>query len=239
VEDDSYLDGLEARLRERIKEYRDFVLGLTAEESASCSVFASLLRQKVNELEMIDVASSSYEAPPFVKLASVDVDVHAVRQILFDVSKRNEALASFLDTILEGNSIDGVLSSDSGTVLAEKLRFVVQTHVTLAHCKSTSQSEMIAKFEPLSGSRVQLSSTALLWSANVIALEVTVAANTDDGKALPASANSFVHITVWFQEGSSAVSANELPQLCEKGEAQRVDFDAPLSLCGEISLWKS
>lgn len=235
VEDD-YLDDLEARLRECIKQYRDSIFGLTLEESVSCSSFSSSLKQKVDEVELL----SSYETPSFVKLASIDVDVHAVHEILLHISKSNHSVSSFFGTILDDHGVDEVLSSNgsSNNALAEELRFVMQTHVTLAHFRRTPQSEFLSTFEPLSGSSVQVSATALLWSEDVMALEVRVAEETDDGTLLPSLRNGFPHITVWFRQGTTAVEANELPRLYENNAAQRVELDTPVLLRGTVSLWE-
>jgi len=229
------LDDLETRLRECVKQHRDFVLGLAAEESLSSGTFAALLKQKVGEVEKFETASS-HEAPSFVKLASIDVDLQAVHGILLDLSKDNDTVASALKAVVGSNEIDQVLSDKS---LAAKLRFVVQTHVTLAHCQGVSQAKMLETFKPVEGCRVPLSVTALLWSTTVMALEVSVNSKTEDGKNLPSSQNGFTHITVWYQKGTNAVEANQLPQLCEKQEAHRFEFGPPIPLRGTVSLWKS
>ena len=229
------MDDLEKRIRERIKKHHDFVLGLTTELSTSCSKFASSLKQAIHEIEG---GTATAVVPPFVKLAAIDVDFRSVHALLLDVSKRSETLSSFLDTILENNSCDQVFSPDSSSALAQKLRFVLQTHVTLAHSASVAQTEITAKFLPLVGCRVLVSVAAVLWNSVAMALEVEVAANTDDGKALPPSENRFVHITVWFQTGAKALSSNELPDLFRRGLAERVHFDSLVSLNGCVSLWK-
>jgi hypothetical protein len=237
--DDNYLDDLEMRIRERITKYRGFILGLTTEPVISCGILASSLCRIVSELETMGTVGSSVTSSSFVKLAAIDVDVRAVHALLLNVSKSSEALVSFLDTILDGNSCDRVLGSNSSSTLAEKLRFVLQTHVTLGHSSSISQYEMTLKFQNLSGCGVQLSAVAVLWSATVMALEVAVPSHTEDGKALPPSENKFVHITVWCQTGTKAFAANKLPMLCEKGLAQRVDFNSPMPLSGVVSLWNT
>jgi len=234
--EDPYLDDLEERLRECIKRYRDSILGQTVEEAISCSNFASSLKLKVDEVELI----STYETPSFIKIASIDVSVGKVHEILLTVSESDSAVSSFLGTtVLGGHGIEQVLSSNgSNRSLAEELRLVMQTHITLAHFRRTPQSEFLSTFKPLSGSSVQLHATALLWSMDVMALEVSLARETEDGKELPPSRNSFPHITVWFQKGSSAVEANELPRLYATNSAQRVEFDTPMPLQGTISLWE-
>lgn len=226
------------RIRERILNHRGLILGLTTKPDISCGKFASSLCRIVSELETTGTVRSSVTSP-FVKLAAIDVDFRAVHALLLNVSKCSKALTSFLDTILEGNSGDQVFGSDSSSALAEKIGFVLQTHVTLAHSSGISQSEMTVKFRNLSGCGVQLSAVAVLWSATVMALEVAVSTHTEDGKVLPLSENKFVHITVWFQSGTKAFTANELPMLCEKGLAQRVDFNSPIPMCGVVALWNT
>lgn len=197
--------------------------------------FLSSLVEKVAEAESI----KSYEAPSFVKIASIDVEVGAVHEILLRL-REEDRLSSFFDSALKGSDIHDVLSSN-GTdhTNAEGLGFVSATHVTLAHCRQMSQSELRSKFTPHLGCEIELLVSGLLWNERVMALAVTVAETTKNGEALPAAQNSFVHITVWHEKGASPIEANDLPRLLEAMEAQRIEFESPIPLVGIVSLWNT
>lgn len=176
----------------------------------------------------------SYDAPSFVKIASIDVGIDCVYNILRELYK-NERVGPFFDRILSGNAIDEILS-DSALGKAEDLGFVTKTHVTLAHCRSMSQSCLRSTFTPHLESTVELSANALLWNDRVMALAVNVSEITSEGNILPASINEFVHLTVWIDKDASAVEANNLPKLVDADEAYRVGFPS-YSLQGVVSLW--
>jgi hypothetical protein len=231
--EDTYLNDLEHRIRDSVERYRDHLLGLTVDESVTRESFVSSLIEKVAEVESIE----SYEAPSFIQIASVDVDVNAVHEIL-SYLKDDKRLSLFFKQTLSGLDFNEVLSNNGDDRSAEDLGFVIKTHVTLAHCRHVSQSELRSTFTRLLGSEVELTATALFWNERVMALAVAVPEETKDGKTLPPSRNTFVHITVWLGEGASAVAANSLPQLHETLEAERLDFESPIPLRGAVCLWE-
>lgn len=221
-------------MRESLQLHRDDILGLAVEETVSRQSFASSLLQKVAEVDSI----ASYESPSFIKIASIDVDVNVIHQLLRDL-QTDKRFSAFFESSLGDYGATEVLSGDGvSLVAAEKCSFVLTTHVTLAHFRHMSQADLRSTFQPICGSIVKLSATGLLWNDRVAALAVTVAGKTDIGDDLPPSRNSFPHITVWFQEDASAVDANLLPDLCDKGKARRVDFESPIPLEGKVLLWE-
>ena len=232
--ENAYLDDLERRLRDNVDRYGDHIQSLSADESVTRRSFVSSLIEKVAEAESIE----SYDAPPFFNIAAIDVDVNAVHEILSRL-KVDKCLSPLLEQNLCDLHINEV-NPNSGIdrTSAESRGFVIKTHVTLAHCRQMSQSKLRSNFTPLLGAEVELSATGLLWNESAMALAVTVAEETQSGKNLPPSQNSFVHITVWLGEGASAVEANALPGLNATHEAQRIDFESPIPLRGVVSLWR-
>lgn len=232
--DDEYLDDLEHRLRDCIDRHGDSIRGLTADVAATRQSFVSSVIEKVAEADSI----SSYEAPMFFKLVSIDVDVGAVDELLLRLVSEDTRVAQFFEQILHGISVHDVLFTDKADrAHAKSLGFVTQTHVTLAHCRDVSQSELRSTYAPVLGAEIDVRATGLLWNEHVMALAVTVADATNDGESVKASLNSFVHITVWCGEDVSPVTANDLQHLVETNEAQRLNFESPSPLRGVITLW--
>jgi hypothetical protein len=172
----------------------------------------------------------SKEPETFVKIASIDVEMAAVHTLLMQY--KDSATMEFLNVALAGKSLS---NSFQGGIFAGK-DFVSTTHLTMAHIERTSQATIRQLYGGLLGARVELKVTALLWSTRVAAFAVNVAEQTEDGKKLSKSQNSFSHITIWFR-GTTAFEANQLPDLVESGEAQRIEFDNPIPLSGKISFW--
>jgi Fungal tRNA ligase phosphodiesterase domain len=224
------LDDLEIRLRDVLDRYEDVILSSTVDVATSRQTFITSLKEKICEADSI----VSYDVPPFVKIAAIDVAVVSVLHVLREVYK-NERISTFFDRILCGNDIDEILS-DLTYRKAEDLGFVTKSHVTLAHCRSMSQSCLRSTFTPHLESTMELSAHSLLWNDRVMALAVKVSEITSEGKILPSSINEFVHLTVWIDKDASAVEANNLPRLVDMGEAYRLDFPS-YSLQGVVSLW--
>ena len=231
--DDEYLEDLESRIRDCVARHCDLIRGLTAEESDTRATFSSSLLEKVAEADGI----TSYEAASFFKLASIDVAMTAVLDILSSTIT-NKDVSPFFEKILNGNAIHTLLVPNGvDDPKAEDLGFVTKTHVTLAHCRETSQSKLRLTFKPLVGAEVDLVASGLLWNERVMALAVTVPERTNDGQILPVSKNEFVHVTVWIHETASAVESNNLPTLVSANQAQRLDFESPVALQGIVALW--
>jgi hypothetical protein len=118
---------------------------------------------------------------------------------------------------------------------------VLETHVTLAHHSSTSQSEMKSKFGSYTNATVCVEVTGLLWSGRVAALSVAsamvVVSKDIRQPELPASANSFPHITVWVADEARAHESNQLPVLVDQGAAQAVVFPQSIFLEGVMTFW--
>jgi hypothetical protein len=145
----------------------------------------------------------------------------------------NLNLDSFFGMAFEGKLLKEVL--ECGDALPHKL--VSKTHVTLAHCRDTSQDAMREPFAPLVGSRVGLYATGLLWNDRVAAVAITVDDVSDLGKQIPPSRTVFSHITVFVQDGAFAAESKHLPALVESKKANSFEFKAPIRLQGTLNFW--
>lgn len=170
-----------------------------------------------------------------IHLAAVSVSVNDVHALLLCQCRENNnkksSLQSFQATILQGGKPEQILT---GSHCPDK-RFIPNTHVTLAHHRSVEQELMQETYGPWQGRKVQVQPIALFWSDSVAALEVVLSSLDGD---VPQSTNEFVHVTVWCQDGSSAVKANELPDQVAQGSAQRFGLTDAASIPGTVKLWK-
>jgi Fungal tRNA ligase phosphodiesterase domain len=228
-----YLDDLEQRLRTCVILHRSFIFRGSADVSEVRKVFVSSLKQMVTEVDSI----ASYDDHQYIKIASIDVNVRSVHNILVGL-QQNAKLRPFVHALLGDGGMDGVLDDEGNDhFYAKELGFETRTHVTLAHYLEMPQDELRAQFLPHVDSEIQLHATALLWSETVMALRVRVDERTSHGAILPPCKNAFVHITVWCAEGTAPYEANNLPALYDANAAQCIDFETPIVLAGVISLW--
>jgi Fungal tRNA ligase phosphodiesterase domain len=225
------LDDLETRLRAGLEQYRNVIVRMTTDISDTRESFGKSLVEKVKEVELI----TSYDAPSFVKIASIDVDVASVWEILKNLNN-NGHLNNFFDRILQGKDWESIVSGLADEDYTEELGLVIKTHVTLAHYSEMSQSDMRSLYTPHLESSVELTTNLLLWNDRVMALAVTVSDLTNDGNVLPSSKNEFVHITVWYDKDVSAFEANKLPKLLAENKAFSVKFPDS-TLTGTVSFW--
>lgn len=241
------LDDLERRIRTCVTRHRKFLLQMTTIQSHTQQAFLSALLKHVKQVDALpsyDAPKNNVEllsklkTPGGIKLASLDVDAKSVQKTLLALCRHCDVL-SFFETVFPGKDIRTLLLSGSeiDRSTLQQLGFVSKTHVTLAHCSAMSQAELQWKFSPLVGCDVKMVATGLLWNETVMALAVTLADTTRNGQPVPIVLNRFVHITVWLADGVSAVTANELPMLCESNAAMRVDIPCPIALHGVLSLW--
>lgn len=226
---------MEDHLRNLIEKYQQFLFDLAADEDATKQAFVYQFLEQVERCNSEEIHTGEAKAKTFYKLAAIDVDCRDVHNILIDLKgSAGEALKPFFDLILGDRALEDVFGVDD-----MDSRIVTATHVTLGHFKTVSQSEFRDIYDPLSGLVTNIKVTSLLWGKEAAALQVTCDNKTECGKEIPAPKNDFAHITVWFQKGASAVKSNLLPKLVETGEAQKLDFETPVSLRGTISLWES
>ena len=227
------LDDLETKLRFEVEKHREFLLGITEDESVSRTTFVSQLVERVAECD----ALTDYESdrPLFIKLAAIDVECKSIHRLLLNLYGIKE-LESFFATVLGDRKADDVFACEGAI---SDPRFVSETHVTLGHFREVPQDEMRSLFAPLQGKLIRLAATSLFWNDRIAALGVSVENAAECGAAVPAARNEFVHITLWFSKEASAVESNKLPELVATGFASCFEFDAPVPLQGIISLWEA
>ena len=240
-EKDEYLDDLESRLRTSLEENQTYLNSLTVGVEVSQQAFLDKVK-KVVELadqgEIFDHVDDKLfqedlkkKATRMIDYVSVDVSVDDVHNLLLkNVDDRR--LESLWKKITGKNSANDVLV---GSLCADK-KFVLKTHVTLVHKVSASQDEMRLKYGEVEGHGAEVIVRAVLWDGKTAALEVELPKTTDEGTSLPASFNKFTHITLWRQSGTVSARSNSLPDLVEKGKAQRVELSNTAKLKGRITL---
>lgn len=250
---DALVVDMEKRLRAAIRKHKDLVLSFGIGEDTSRTEFVSQISQQMKELEEMGVTEVSASATNLssdtqanksagaqgkkgkkdgkrsIELVAIDVPQAELHKIVLDIARRNKSAASFLKT--NGQSLDESYPFKDNT-------FVKATHVTMAHCSRTKQVDMRSQYEALEGKTVAIKATGLLWSQRVAALSVDIAAEAEDGTAVPASVNEFTHITIWRSTGKvKAVESNKLPTQVESGAANKADLKEPMMLNGTLTFW--
>ena len=264
------MDDLERRLRHTLEQYQDVIFQMTVDISETRQCFVQSLVNKINE---VDSMLTSYEAPPsLIQLVAIDVDRKAVYDILQDLQfQQHENVGSVFEQALQGHSWESILGDttneddddDDDNTIAPELGFITKTHVTLAHYRDMSQSNLRSIFTPYIESTVELVTNAIYYNERIMALAILNNHNstseiiTNDGTILPpvwtqstSSSSStsslgkqpqalnreFLHITIWCNKGVSASEAKTLPSLVKDGKAHRIEFPEQV-LQGSISFW--
>uniref|UniRef100_A0A7I4CXU8 tRNA ligase phosphodiesterase domain-containing protein n=1 Tax=Physcomitrium patens TaxID=3218 RepID=A0A7I4CXU8_PHYPA len=137
----------------------------------------------------------------------------------------DEVLEVLLQASVENPEVKALLSTKN---LKESLG---KAHVTLAH-KASHGGAALASLAPLRGSETQVQLVALLYSNELVALEVSL--TTEKNTSL--SMNEWPHLTVWTAPGIKAKEANNLPQMVKTGKASRLDLK-PVTLSGQINFY--
>jgi hypothetical protein len=236
---DAYMTGLEKRLRESLQRHAAFLQSLTVDVAVSRNVFVSKITERVAELDSIEswTDAEAGSKSSFIQITSIDVKVDDVHSLV--VSLLDEETAGDLSLLKEAMVGSNERSGEAlaGSACADR-RFVLETHITMAHFNETSQKDMRNLYGNLVGQGVELRVSAILWDERVAALEVLLPETTmGDASILPPSKNSFVHVTVWVQEGATAYQSNQLPSRLLTGQARRVELASPVLLLGEVSFW--
>jgi hypothetical protein len=230
---DPFVDVLENRLRSLLAQYRENLLKRTVQRSSSCQVFVSQLNERIADINSMDTYTAIVPGPPFINIASLDIDPTSVITLLQSLEK-DERLSTFWAMTLGDSTPE---KEDSVASKYENEKFSRNPHITMAHWKEKSQEQIRLAFEPICDSRVSVTATAFLWNTQVAAIAVTLADETEDGKAVLRPDNVFSHVTIWCQDGASPFQSNSLPGLVETGEAHRIELHDPVIFDGTISLW--
>lgn len=231
---DEQVDEIETRLRSLIGKHSETLLALTADPSVSKRSFVSQIAEQVSSLPSSTNGSVSNDSPAavgFVKIASIDVSQASVHSTLKAFAQKYPGVSD----LIEKCSAADTSQTDDSIIQGEN--FVADTHITMVHCSQLPQNTIRDQFEPLVGCAVNVEVTGILWNEQIAALAVDIASDTHDAKPVPAPKNSFPHITLWHKPEVSAARSNDLPELVQDGEAERIDFDEPVVIQGFVSLW--
>jgi len=225
-----------------VAKHREQILAMAVDKAVSQKQLVRQLIDRVAEADGLESYTMTKETDAakkrtsLIKIASIDVKAMDVYAALRSFAG-DRRLQHFWEMVMkDGETPATTFPEDPAT--ESRTNWIWKTHVTLAHYHDTTQHDLKRTFQPLCGSQVTVTVTGLLWSPQrVAALAVKISKKNQDGVAVPPPRNVFVHMTVWCHESATAVEANELPQLVEQGQATRIDFDDPIALTGEVSLW--
>ena len=222
--------------------HRKQVLAMAAEKAVSQKQFVKQLIDRVAEADGLESytitkeTDSSKKRTSLIKIASIDVKATYVYATLRSLAGDSRLKHFWEMVVKDAETPDTTFPDDPAT--ESRTNWILKTHVTLAHYHDTTQHDLKRVFQPLCGSKVIVTVMGLLWSPHrVAALAVEICSENQDGVAVPPPRNVFPHLTVWCHESASAVEANDLPHLVEQGQATRINFDHPIPLTGEVSLW--
>lgn len=160
-----------------------------------------------------------------IKIVSLDVNHDAVQAEIEKLKSMSNRVKEYFDQREHHRGNDENDKCHS--------RFITSVHCTFAHASEVPQASMIASFQHVLGSSLDVEATALLFSDKVAAIELRVPHHD----SIPAPKNSFPHMTVWCSEGTEAYQSNQLPEEVNCGKAERVAFGEPVPLRGTFSFW--
>ncbi|KAL9399187.1 hypothetical protein Peur_008148 [Populus x canadensis] len=93
----------------------------------------------------------------------------------------------------------------------------------------------VAGYELLLHQKVPVELTALIFTAEMAALEAEIG-SVDSEKAVPK--NEWPRVTIWTGEKMAAKEANRLPQLLLEGKATRFEINPPITISGTLGLYR-
>ncbi|KAL7468445.1 hypothetical protein ACHAXS_008682 [Conticribra weissflogii] len=235
---------METRLRDLILLHQESLKSMTIPVDESREQFLSQIASKVMDLDDNFQMKNSMQGrglQHFIEIASIDVDVKEIRDILSMLASHDVDVRNFFDgrggiPVAESSVADSIHREHTDLVLGT---FVEKTHVTMAHFSQLSQQKIRDTYGHLEGNSVSVSVTDLIIGESVAAFSVMVPEKTDGEKPrdIPPPRNSYAHITIWFGEGESAARSNDLPSMVERGEAKRVVLSEAVQVCGKIGYW--
>ncbi len=222
---------MEDRLRATLSNYREQILGTTADASITKEAFVNQVAAAVGEVDSLPLSSKPVDSSSLVKIVSIDLQKSDVLAV---VGANANKLTSFIEQI---NRNEKTTADPQNSVADQDKLFVSNPHVTMCHHGEVTQPFIHETYDAVRDKEVEIAVTGLLWSESIAAFAVLVPNTTSDGHALPPSRNQFPHVTLWHLPEVAPVSSNDLPALVDSGQAQCVHFDPPVVLCGKVSFW--
>jgi hypothetical protein len=220
-DDDEVLLEAEMKLRTSLDRHSDWLLSLSASTVISQESFITQVTDHAKGLD------NDEKDTPLIKIVSLDVPVSKVHEVL---KVHSSELMSFLQ-ISHGDCDIHFHGNFPG------VEFIPNTHVTLVHLSSMTQSNIQSTYNHLVGKEVEVSVLGLLWNDRVAALAVELPSETIDGSPFPLPLNDFDHISLWCRHGVQPVESKNLPALVSVGGANKVDFKSVTTLRGILSFW--
>jgi len=220
----------ELHLRNTLILHTDFLQDLTCDEKVSKASFISQISDQVYSLHK-SYEEEKIDKVSHVRLVSIDIDYNTVHAVLRVLAEGDSSASKILY-----NLPDEIVENDDSSNMD---RYMIKTHVTLAHSSEMSQEEIQTRFGSLVSLTVEIQVKSLMHSTKVAALEIEVAETSasDPPQILPQTFNDFQHITVWCAKGIRGVESKKLPSGLENGESKKIILDKPVTLKGTITFW--
>ncbi len=225
--DDSNMAAMEEKLRTSIWNNREFIRNLTTSVEASRKVFTTELMGKIDSLpNTIDPTLTAKEPlTRSIKIVSLDLELSEVNAAVEKMKDTFPSVRQYFTQREEHKQNDENDKSIN--------RFITSVHVTFAHASEMPQTSMTSSFQHLIGVRLQINATSLLYSEKIAAIEVEIPADN----AIPRPMNPFPHITIWCSENSEAYESNNLPEMVNTNQAERVVLHELVRLNGVFRFW--
>lgn len=219
-----------------------YIDGLTVSLEESKSVFVSELSRVIaslpNKLLRSGLKKSvgSAAVPGTIKIASLDVDYDTVHAEIRRLRANHLEVDDYFATRDEHKGNDENDKSQN--------RFITSVHCTFAHASQLSQSTMIASFQHLLGTSIDVKATSLLFTDKIAAIELDIpttggaqGSSSSSAIAIPKPRNEFPHITIWCAKDTEAYESNTLSAKVKCNEAKRIIFEKPIAIKGILSFW--
>lgn len=227
AEDEKGVAAMEEKLRASIWNNREFIGNLTTSLEASRQFFINELTAEIDLLPDTTEPTITAKNPlaRSIKIVSLDLEFSEVHAVIEKMKDTFPAVRKYF-TQREEHKINDENDKSQN-------RFITSLHVTFAHASQMPQATMLSSFEHLVGVRLQINATALLFSDKIAAIQVEIPVDS----ATPKPMNPFPHITIWCSENAEAYESNDLPEMVNNNQAERVVLEQPVVLEGVFRFW--
>ena len=172
---------------------------------------------------------------------SIDIPVEDIYQFLASNYNSYPAIQEFFEQI--DYKADNIPKPNStGNIKGYR---IYQTHVTMSHYASSTQSEMKTKYSSLENMKIKMHVNNFYFSKRIAALGVTVSSKTmnEPYVHVPHGTNDWMHITLWCGKDENTLmdvekkESNDLPKLCLVNKAREVRFRDPGVIHGTLKMF--
>ena len=228
VSNDSMVD-MEKHLRSVISSNQVYIDNLTVSLDESKAIFVSELSRVIASLPNIldaDMFARESMSSGTIKIASLDLDYEVVHAAITSLRQSCSEVEQYFALREEHKENDENDKNES--------RFIKSVHCTFAHASQMSQAAMIASFENIMGTKVEIKAISLLFSEDIAAIELEIPNQRD---SIPRPRNLFPHITIWCAKDAEAYESNALPEKVNCNQAKKVVFEQPVVMEGIFRFW--